>query len=87
MKINDHEAFNVLDIVETDFSGKLTRHIVTSRFKVRNSQTGVVYEVSPPVPKSGEGGRVARIDHAWFKRVGRLVLTDEAPTMASAKRG
>lgn len=85
MRINDHEAFDVLDIVETDFSGKLTRHIVTSRFKVRNSQTGVVYEVAPPVPKSVEGDRVARIDHAWFKRVGRLVLTDGIPTMASAK--
>lgn len=84
MGIADRDAFNVLDIVETNYSGKLTRHIITSRYKVRNSQTGVVYEVAPPVPRSGDGDRVARIDHAWFKRVGRLVLKDEVPTMASA---
>ena len=76
VRIADSEAFDVLDIVETDYSGKMTRHIIRARFKVRNSQTGVVYEVSPPVPKSGYGGRVARIDHAWFKRVGRLVMHD-----------
>lgn len=76
MRIADHDAFDVLDIVETDYSGKMTRHIIRARFKVRNSQTGVVYEVSPPVPKSGYGGRVARIDHAWFKRVGRPVMHD-----------
>lgn len=83
MRISDSEAFDVLDIVETDYSGKMTRHIIRARFKVRNSPTGVVYEVSPPVPRSVGGGRVACIDHAWFKRVGRLVMQDDGPEMVS----
>ncbi len=65
--MSDNEAFKVGDVVETDFSGRMTQHIIAARFKVRNSQTGVVYEVVPRVPKSG-----SRIDHGWFNRIGYL---------------
>lgn len=85
MRINDHEAFDVLDIVETNYSGRLTRHIVAARFKARKSQSGIAYEVVPTVRGSDANGTPGRLDHGWFKRVGRLVLTDGAPTMASAK--
>ena len=75
---NEIEAFNLLDFVETDFTGKSTRHIIVARFKVVNSQTGIAYEVLPQVPGSGEGGRVARIDHDWFERIGSLnILGDK----------
>lgn len=63
-RLPDSEALVVGDNVETDFSGKVTRHTVTARFKVRNSETGVCYRVSPRVPKSG-----GLIDHNWFKRI------------------
>ena len=54
-RIADSEAFDVLDIVETDYSGKLTRHIISARFKVKSGQTGVAYEVVPKVRGSNSG--------------------------------
>lgn len=75
-RLPDSEAFNLLDVVETDFSGRPTKHIVVARFKVRNSQTGVTYEVCPSVPKSSEGNRVGRLDHAWFRRIGNIALVN-----------
>lgn len=67
-RIRDSEAFEVCDVVSTDYSGKITTHIVMERFKTRNSQTGVTYKVVPQVPKSG--GKDAKIDHGWFRRLG-----------------
>lgn len=77
MRITEDQAFEVCDVVETDYSGKVTKHIIAARFKVRNSQTGVVYEVVPTVPKSKEGDRTPRIDHAWFRRIGRLRMVGQ----------
>jgi hypothetical protein len=73
-RIADSEAFDVCDVVSTDYSGKVTRHIIMERFKTRNSQTGVTYKVVPQVPKSG--GLGSKIDHGWFKRLGHLELND-----------
>jgi hypothetical protein len=70
--IGVNEAFELCDVVETDFSGKVTRHIVIERFKTRNCQSGVTYHVVPEVPKSG--GKDAKMDHHWFKRIGRLEM-------------
>jgi hypothetical protein len=67
------EAFKVCDVVETDFGGKITRHIVAERFKTRNCQSGVTYRVVPAVPKSG--GKESKIDHDWFRRIGRIEIT------------
>jgi hypothetical protein len=57
-----------MDVVETDYSGKVTTHVIMERFKTRNCQTGVTYKVIPAVPKSG--GKESKIDHAWFKKIG-----------------
>ena len=73
MRIQPENAFEICDVVETDFSGKVTRHVVTERFKSRNCQSGVTYKVVPAVPKSG--GKDAMMDHYWFVKVGRI---DEA---------
>ena len=70
MRIKAEQAFSVLDVVETDFSGPFTRHVVVERFKSRNCQSGVTYNVLPPVPKSG--GKTAMLDHYWFRHVGRI---------------
>jgi hypothetical protein len=70
MRLQPQDAFEICDVVETDFSGKVTRHIVAERFKSRNCQSGVTYKVVPAVPKSG--GKDAMMDHYWFKRVGRI---------------
>lgn len=78
-RISDSEAFEQLDVVETDYSGKITRHTIMGRFKTRNSQTGVTYKVVPPVPKSS--GKDARIDHGWFRRVGCLRLNEDDTEM------
>lgn len=75
MRISDDQAFKVCDIVETDFSGKPTRHIVSARYKVQ-SQSGVVYDVIPGVKGSGEGARPGRLDHGWFKKVGHISFGD-----------
>lgn len=86
-RVSDADAFNLLDFVETDFSGRLTRHIITARFKVLNSQTGIVYEVLPRVPKSGEAGRVARLDHGWFKRIGRIEFDNQKVLFFDEREG
>jgi hypothetical protein len=70
LRIQPENAFEICDVVETDFSGKVTRHVVTDRFKSRNCQSGVTYKVVPAVPKSG--GKDAMMDHYWFKKVGRI---------------
>lgn len=70
-RIRDSDAFEQCDVVETDFSGSVTRHIIVARYKTR-SQSGVCYDVVPLVKGSGEGVRRGRLDHGWFKRVGRL---------------
>ena len=63
--MQDVEAFRLHDVVQTDYSGKLTQHRIVGRYKVRNSQTGICYRVEPKVPKSGHG----LIDHGWFTKV------------------
>jgi len=70
LPIPEHQAFQVCDVVETDYSGKLTKHIIVERFKTRNCDSGVTYRVVPGVPKSG--GADSRLDHNWFKRIGFL---------------
>jgi len=75
LRLHPEEAFRVLDVVETDYSGKTTRHIVTERFRTRNCQSGVTYRVVPAVPKSG--GKDSKIDHDWFKRIGQLEMTTD----------
>lgn len=72
MPIRPEDAFLPLDVVETDYSGKTTRHIVAERFRTRNCQSGVTYRVVPTVPKSG--GKDSKIDHDWFKRIGYIRL-------------
>lgn len=71
-RIDPKEAFEICDVVETDYSGKVTRHIVAERFKTRNCDSGVTYRLVPTVPKSG--GKDSKIDHAWFKRIGRIEM-------------
>lgn len=70
--IDPKDAFEVMDVVETDYSGKWTTHIVMGRFLTRNCQTGVTYQVLPAVPKSG--GKESKIDHGWFTRIGRIAV-------------
>ncbi len=72
MRITRDQAFDVRDVVATDFSGRVTQHVILERYVTRNSQSGVLYRVAPPVPKSG--GPDAKIDHAWFTRVGRMEI-------------
>jgi hypothetical protein len=72
MRIDPKAAFQVCDVVETDYSGKATRHIIWERFLTRNGQSGVCYRVVPPVNKSG--GKRAKIDHGWFRRIGSFAL-------------
>lgn len=42
--------------------GRLTHHTVTERLEGQHSQTGVMYRVTPYVPKSSGGP----LDAAWF---------------------
>jgi hypothetical protein len=72
MRLQPEDAFKHFDVVETDFSGKVTRHIVAERFKTRNCQSGITYHVVPAVPKSG--GKDAKMDHHWFRRIGRIEM-------------
>lgn len=74
MRIKPEDAFEICDVVETDYSGKTTRHIVAERFRTRNCQSGVTYKVVPAVPKSG--GQDAKIDHDWFRRIGYLMFNE-----------
>lgn len=48
--------------VETPYTGKMTQHIITARSTEMQSQSGVMFQVQPPVPKStGEW-----MDADWF---------------------
>jgi hypothetical protein len=73
MRIRPEDAFLPLDVVETGFGGKITRHIVVERFKSRGCESGVTYRLVPTVPKSG--GKDSKIDHNWFRRIGRIEMT------------
>lgn len=52
-------------VVTTEFSGKITKHTITDRSTLHRSQSGVTFQVTPPVPKSG--GQYAWIDADWFE--------------------
>jgi hypothetical protein len=75
MLISPEQAFHVCDVVETDYSGKITRHIIAERFRSRGCESGVMYRLIPAVPKSS--GKDSKIDHNWFRRVGRIELTSD----------
>jgi hypothetical protein len=55
------------DKVRTDFSGKFTEHTIVSRLRDTASQSGVVFQVTPAVPKSG--GKDVLIDADWFELI------------------
>jgi hypothetical protein len=57
-------AAAVGDLVTTDFSGQVTTHRVTDRTTGTRSQSGIMLQVDPPVPKSS--GRYAWIVADWF---------------------
>jgi hypothetical protein len=58
--------FKVGDVVETSFSGKLTRHTITKVETGFVSQSGVMYRVSPAVTGNTWGDY---FDQAWFDKV------------------
>lgn len=49
-------------IVTTSYSGRITRHKIVSRTEKWPCDSGVMFRVDPPVPKSGGGW----IDSSWF---------------------
>jgi hypothetical protein len=51
-------------MVTTDFSGRITTHKILLRYK-GVCQSGILFEVHPPVPKSNNEG----IDADWFEPV------------------
>lgn len=53
------------DIVYTDFSSRITRHIIVAREERRGCQSGIGFQVSPMVPKSG--GADSWLDADWFE--------------------
>jgi hypothetical protein len=59
------------DRVETCFSGPVTVHTITKRYEGVQSQSRIMFEVTPPVPKSNGGP----IDADWFS----LTLRTRAP--------
>jgi len=77
-------AIEVGDVVDTDFSRKITRHTVTDRTERNISQTGIMLRVTPPVPGSGyvaedpgypsKTHNNAWIDSAWFRKAFMIVL-------------
>lgn len=69
MVVSEDEArsLQVGERVGTTFSGRVTLHTVSARREGAVSQTTVLLQVSPPVPKSS--GAEAWIDAAWFQRV------------------
>lgn len=48
-------------MVTTDYSGRITTHKILLRYR-GVCQSGILFEVHPPVPKSGAGGICAD----WF---------------------
>lgn len=67
MMIRGRQPFEIGDRVATEFSGATSVHEIVARWRARNCQSGILYRVTPPVPRSG--GARARIDHDWFRRV------------------
>lgn len=60
------------DEVRTGFSGRVTKHRIVERSDDRShghSQSGILFQVHPPVPKSG--GARAWLDADWFTPVER----------------
>jgi hypothetical protein len=60
-------AAQVGDTVTTDYTGRVTRHKIVARCDDRShghSQSGIMFQVDPPVPKSG--GARAWLDADWF---------------------
>jgi hypothetical protein len=50
--------------VTTTYSGKTTKHLITEKIKSKGSQSGVLFNVSPMVPKS-----YGPLDADWFSLV------------------
>lgn len=50
------------DKVVTDYSGRITPHVITERDTWKPSQSGVLFKVKPPVPKSSGSW----MDSGWF---------------------
>lgn len=61
--LKDARHVNVGAYVQTDYSGIVTSHKVVAK-EYSRSQSGVVFQLSPPVRKSG--GADAWIDSDWF---------------------
>jgi hypothetical protein len=51
--------------VVTTFSGRITVHHITKKIITPHCQSGVMFEVEPPVPKSSGGD--AKMDADWFQ--------------------
>ena len=65
-------AIKVGDMVDTDFTGKITRHRVTERETKNTSQTGCMLRVAPIVERSTDAGNPfvgsnPWLDSAWFR--------------------
>lgn len=50
------------DWVRTNYSGRLTEHRIMARMEGARSQSGIMFKLHPPVPKSSGGW----IDADWF---------------------
>jgi len=53
------------DLVTTDFSGRVTTHRITRRHTGVVSQSRIMFDVDPPVPRSSGGP----IDADWFEPI------------------
>ncbi len=62
MTMEEAMAVEVGRCLMTDFSGTWTQHRLATKEDGHMSQTGVMFQVEPPVRKSGGGG----IDAGWF---------------------
>lgn len=51
-------------VVTTDYSGKITEHKIVARMHDCPSQSRIMFQVTPAVPKSG--GKDSFIDSDWF---------------------
>jgi len=64
--------YNIGDRVATKFSGRRTEHAITRIKFCRNSQSGVMYDVDPPIPGNRDDDNPhfdGAVDHGWFERV------------------
>jgi hypothetical protein len=66
--LDTKELMRIGDKVQTDFSGKITDHVVVATRATRSCQSGLMVQVKPPIPKSGGGD--AWIDAGWFTSPG-----------------